>query len=88
VHELPSIVIKYTIACMSPATQSPGVAEASALPWVVTTTDTHSGATPPLAFTTLSAISVSRSIADAGTGEPGTGPAKASSINLAQPPDK
>jgi hypothetical protein len=62
-----------------------GVAEASALPWVVTTTDTQAGATPPpFAFTTLSAISVSRSIADAGTGEPGTGPAKASFINRAQ----
>ena len=46
----------------------------SAFSLVVTTTDTHAGATSPFAFATFPAISVSRWIADAGTGEPGTGP--------------
>jgi hypothetical protein len=52
---------------------SPGVAEVSAFSHVVTTADAHS-AVPPL-FTRADSIAmaVSRSIAEAGTGWPGTG---------------
>jgi hypothetical protein len=40
---------------------------------VVTITDTHAGAGSLFAFATWQAIAVSREMADAGTGEPGTG---------------
>jgi hypothetical protein len=70
----------------SPENTLPPLVEVSAFSRVVITTDTHAGATPPFAFTTFSAISVNRWIADAGTGEPGTGPVEASLIiNLAHP---
>ena len=64
---------------------APGVAEASAVSWVVTTADTHDETTSPVSLASWSAIALSRGIAEAGTGEPGAAPLVRSLVNRTLP---
>jgi hypothetical protein len=68
----PFIVTRYTTVFPPAGVTAPGVAEASAVSWVVTTADTHDETTSPVSLASWSAIALSRGIAEAGTGEPGT----------------
>ncbi|MGH3222844.1 MAG: hypothetical protein ACRDPY_29810, partial [Streptosporangiaceae bacterium] len=72
----PCIVSRNTRTPPEPGTKSPGVAEVSALAWVVSTAVTCDGAGSPSERATLAAIAVSLGTAEAGTGDPvgvGTG---------------
>ncbi len=61
------------------------MAEASAFSWVVTTADIHDGTAPPFSLAARSAIALSRGIAEAGTGEPGTATVVRSLVNRTLP---
>jgi hypothetical protein len=80
----PFIVTRYTTV-FPPGPLAPGVAEASALSWVVTTADIHDGTAPPFSLASRSAIALSRGIAQAGTGEPGTATVDRSPVNRTLP---
>jgi hypothetical protein len=66
----PRIVIRNTLRRAEPGTESPGVAEVSALARVVTAAVIHAGLGSPLMVAARCAIAVSRGIAEAGTGAP------------------
>src|SRR5260221_2273073 len=68
----PFIVTRYTTVFPPAGTTAPGVAEVNASSWVVTTADIHDGTAPPFSLAARSAIPLSRGIAEARTGEPGT----------------
>jgi hypothetical protein len=69
----------------APETKSPGVAEVSAFACVVSTAVIHNGAVSPQAFAARPPITVSRDIADAGTGEPALASDPALAGDPAQP---
>src|SRR5258706_3664201 len=79
------MVSRYTIVFAEPGMISPGVAKASAFWRVVVTTDTHAGAACASIGKIRSAITLNREIADAGTGEPGTGPVETAPGDLTVP---
>src|SRR5215467_3113631 len=81
----PFIVTRYATVFLPAGEKEPGMAEASAFSWVVTTADIHDGTASPFSLASRSAIAFSRGIAEAGTAGPGTATADRSPVNRTLP---